>query len=61
MMTKIKAVAKYRGLLYFFLANRASNSNIIIQKNGSTAKESIFEKMKNTLVNIISFGQNYVF
>jgi|TARA_B100001939_G_C16788990_1_gene550483 hypothetical protein len=58
---KIKAVAKYRGLLYFFLPNRASNSNIIIQKKGSTAKESILEKMKNTLVNIISFGQNYVF
>ncbi len=61
MITKIKAEAKYRGLLYFFLAYRASNSKIIIQKKGSTAKESILEKKKNTLVNIISFGQNYVF
>ncbi len=61
MITKIRAEYKYLGLLYFFFANRASNNNIIIQKKGSTVKESILEKMKNTLVNIISFGQNYVF
>ena len=51
------AVKKYFFLLYLILPNRPRAKNMIIQKKGSIKNERIFDKTKNTLVNIINFGE----
>ena len=51
------AVNKYFLLLYLILSNRLKAKNMIIQKKGSIKNERIFDKTKNTLVNIINFGE----
>ena len=51
------AVNKYFLLLYLILQNRPRAKNMIIQKKGSIKNERIFDKTKNTLVNIINFGE----
>ena len=48
---------KYFFLLYVFFANRANANRIKIQKKGSIRNDNIFDKIKNTLVNMFIFAQ----